>query len=221
MPVGRLVVRTELQKGSSPQKFHNVANRLRPNCCWMTAPIATAWHGAPQSVLTADPTGIFPGTILPSAGRADASGFGSYNSLQAQQTGLFPILPEALSQETMGWRLGPKTGGQGRIRTSVARKGRQVYSLLPLATRPPVHCCHPRKRESLTCRTGFGICLRRGNLPCARTRHVPSAKTGFLLPSPMDSVPSGPLAAIRLPGLGAGDGNRTRDQQLGRLRLYH
>jgi hypothetical protein len=29
-------------------------------------------------------------------------------------------------------------GGQGRIRTPVARKERQVYSLLPLTTRPPV-----------------------------------------------------------------------------------
>ena len=29
-------------------------------------------------------------------------------------------------------------GGRGRIRTSVARKGRQIYSLLPLTTRPPV-----------------------------------------------------------------------------------
>ena len=31
------------------------------------------------------------------------------------------------------------TGGQGRIRTPVARKERQVYSLLPLTARPPVH----------------------------------------------------------------------------------
>ena len=29
-------------------------------------------------------------------------------------------------------------GGQGRIRTSVARKGRQIYSLLVLAAHPPV-----------------------------------------------------------------------------------
>ncbi len=32
-----------------------------------------------------------------------------------------------------------KTGAQGRIRTSVARKERQIYSLLPLTARPPVH----------------------------------------------------------------------------------
>ena len=31
-----------------------------------------------------------------------------------------------------------RTDGQGRIRTSVARKERQIYSLLPLTTRPPV-----------------------------------------------------------------------------------
>jgi hypothetical protein len=30
------------------------------------------------------------------------------------------------------------SGGRGRIRTSVARKERQIYSLLPLAARPPV-----------------------------------------------------------------------------------
>src|SRR5262249_10625428 len=31
-----------------------------------------------------------------------------------------------------------RTGGRGRIRTSVARKERQIYSLLVLATHPPV-----------------------------------------------------------------------------------
>jgi hypothetical protein len=31
-----------------------------------------------------------------------------------------------------------KPGAQGRIRTSVARKERQIYSLLPLTARPPV-----------------------------------------------------------------------------------
>ena len=30
------------------------------------------------------------------------------------------------------------SGGRGRIRTSVARKERQIYSLLVLATHPPV-----------------------------------------------------------------------------------
>ena len=45
-------------------------------------------------------------------------------------------------RETITRKVGPKTGGRGRIRTSVARKGRQVYSLLPLAARPPVHELH-------------------------------------------------------------------------------
>ncbi len=31
-----------------------------------------------------------------------------------------------------------ESGGRGRIRTSVARKERQIYSLLVLATHPPV-----------------------------------------------------------------------------------
>ena len=35
--------------------------------------------------------------------------------------------------------LAEAAGAQGRIRTSVARKERQIYSLLPLTTRPPVH----------------------------------------------------------------------------------
>src|SRR5207245_11793013 len=34
-------------------------------------------------------------------------------------------------------------GAQGRIRTSVARKERQIYSLLPLTTRPPVQNADP------------------------------------------------------------------------------
>ena len=34
--------------------------------------------------------------------------------------------------------MGKSVSGQGRIRTSVARKERQIYSLLPLTARPPV-----------------------------------------------------------------------------------
>jgi hypothetical protein len=36
-------------------------------------------------------------------------------------------------------------GGRGRIRTFVARKERQIYSLLVLATHPPVPVCVGRK----------------------------------------------------------------------------
>ena len=39
------------------------------------------------------------------------------------------------------------TGGRGRIRTFVARKERQIYSLLVLATHPPV----PRKQNDANC----------------------------------------------------------------------
>src|ERR1700737_4783844 len=38
-----------------------------------------------------------------------------------------------------------ETGAQGRIRTSVARKERQIYSLLPLTTRPPVRTIAERR----------------------------------------------------------------------------
>ena len=49
-------------------------------------------------------------------------------------------LPEdSLSPNSLGSVRCAGAGGRGRIRTSVARKGRQVYSLLPLAARPPVH----------------------------------------------------------------------------------
>src|SRR5262245_20042355 len=46
------------------------------------------------------------------------------------------------------------SGGRGRIRTSVARKERQIYSLLPLAARPPVLAVRPqyshKKRDVLS-----------------------------------------------------------------------
>ena len=38
----------------------------------------------------------------------------------------------------------PASGGQGRVRTSVDRKGRQIYSLLLLTTQPPVRNSFPR-----------------------------------------------------------------------------
>ena len=46
-------------------------------------------------------------------------------------------------------------GAQGRIRTSVARKERQIYSLLPLTTRPPVHASteHPALSKFLKAKT--------------------------------------------------------------------
>src|SRR5690242_5965175 len=61
-----------------------------------------------------------------------------------------------------------KSGAQGRIRTSVARKERQIYSLLPLTTRPPVR--NLARRRAIERRP-----------PCADSRppaeHATSAKT--------------------------------------------
>ena len=52
-------------------------------------------------------------------------------------------LPEdSLSPEHSGSANHAGAGGRGRIRTSVARKERQIYSLLVLTTHPPV----PRRR---------------------------------------------------------------------------
>jgi hypothetical protein len=45
-------------------------------------------------------------------------------------------------------------GGQGRIRTSVARKERQIYSLLPLTTRPPVRLA-TRSRQTANGNAGI------------------------------------------------------------------
>ena len=47
-------------------------------------------------------------------------------------------------------------GGRGRIRTSVARKERQIYSLLVLATHPPVRTGKPPSRS-----TGHLLSIRR------------------------------------------------------------
>jgi hypothetical protein len=55
------------------------------------------------------------------------------------------------------------SGGRGRIRTSVARKERQIYSLLVLATHPPVRTGKqntPRPgSSSLTEDTRASICI--------------------------------------------------------------
>ena len=54
-------------------------------------------------------------------------------------------LPEdSLSPDASGLACCAGAGGRGRIRTSVARKERQIYSLLVLTTHPPV----PRGRTT-------------------------------------------------------------------------
>jgi hypothetical protein len=61
-----------------------------------------------------------------------------------------PACPEHLSGSKLS--NGPakrlNNGAQGRIRTSVARKERQIYSLLPLTTRPPVQSGYSQPRNT-------------------------------------------------------------------------
>ena len=55
------------------------------------------------------------------------------------RTGDLVLTKDVLCQLSYVGRFGSnRPHGQGRIRTSVARKERQIYSLLPLTTRPPV-----------------------------------------------------------------------------------
>jgi hypothetical protein len=81
-------------------------------------------------------------------------------------------------------------GAQGRIRTSVARKERQIYSLLPLTTRPPVpsmarpafltsggrqpglQSCSKQDFSGL-CETGGGLRLSAGP-SCRHARDTPT-----------------------------------------------
>ena len=55
------------------------------------------------------------------------------------QTASYLAPPRAATSGATGEPTVKNPGAQGRIRTSVARKERQIYSLLPLTTRPPVH----------------------------------------------------------------------------------
>ena len=71
-------------------------------------------------------------------------------------------------------RITIKPGGQGRIRTSVARKERQIYSLLPLTTRPPVR---PRRTASdLRHRPLTHLSGKTGG-PSARNAHTSASRS--------------------------------------------
>ena len=68
-----------------------------------------------------------------------------------------PYQGRALPSELRGptsalYVFAPRAYGQGRIRTSVARKERQIYSLLPLTTRPPVRSTSQRRVHHPTLR---------------------------------------------------------------------
>src|SRR5215831_19399463 len=76
-------------------------------------------------------------------------------------------------------------GGRGRIRTSVARKERQIYSLLPLAARPPVRALLSTRYYYSICTTFCGpaklrqrYCHHRGDL---LTSHSPGNRSGHFL----------------------------------------
>src|SRR5437899_11015372 len=66
-------------------------------------------------------------------------------------------------------------GGQGRIRTPVARKERQIYSLLPLATRPPVRfrVAGEKARWGAAFSRAFFFAWFRGSLIATGLTHSP------------------------------------------------
>jgi hypothetical protein len=68
-----------------------------------------------------------------------------------------------------------KPGAQGRIRTSVARKERQIYSLLPLTTRPPVHIRPSTPLSSTFLRTRPRRIGPESPVPTVKEHRVPSA----------------------------------------------
>src|SRR5690606_16765604 len=70
-------------------------------------------------------------------------------------------LPLSYTRNRSGSPLLSKAGGRGWIRTSVRSRG-QIYSLLPLTTRPPFRPCF-RERQS-ACRAGASL---RGARPIA------------------------------------------------------
>src|ERR1700732_2383727 len=82
-----------------------------------------------------------------------------------------------------------RNGGRGRIRTSVARKERQIYSLLVLATHPPVRTgnrhrdrarslCPRRDTRSSVLFTQETVCLLCNRNSAAQHRYDPKKSAG-------------------------------------------
>jgi hypothetical protein len=90
-------------------------------------------------------------------------------------------------------------GAQGRIRTSVARKERQIYSLLPLTTRPPVHIT--------SAPTGIQIRAGAPSRPSIRSRKP--SRPGIAIPAVKERLPNAPA---RLCNSGALHRARRTDQ---------
>ena len=89
-----------------------------------------------------------------------------------------------------------KTGGRGRIRTSVARKERQIYSLLVLATHPPVPQNHLGRRLRRPVNpSGHNFIVPRYQLELYRTavRGTPQCRKG--------SCPKTPTLALLSRGI--------------------
>src|SRR6202050_3216893 len=89
-----------------------------------------------------------------------------------------------------------KTGGRGRIRTSVARKERQIYSLLVLATHPPVPQNHLGRRLRRPVNpSGHSFIVPRYQLELYRTavRGTPQCRKG--------SCPKTPTLALLSRGI--------------------
>ena len=105
-------------------------------------------------------------TLPPIARGADSVTFRSRTLYQLSYNGL-TLPPIALGADSVTFRsrtlyqlsyngrTAKTNGGQGRIRTSVARKERQIYSLLPLTTRPPVRLA-TRSRQTANGNAGKG-----------------------------------------------------------------
>ncbi len=78
---------------------------------------------------------------------------------------LAPRTPRMLPQPVLRAFPTSNHGAQGRIRTSVARKERQIYSLLPLTARPPVPK-HPSEQKPVRRGPAFQLAC---NSSCAST----------------------------------------------------
>ena len=76
---------------------------------------------------------------------------------------ILPVLPSTVLL-FISSRAAPETGGRGRIRTFVARKERQIYSLLVLATHPPVL---EKLRQNFYC-----VSRKLIEIPCAASENT-------------------------------------------------
>ena len=148
---------------------------------------------------------------------------GEWQAYDSQTTARSPHLARHLSLVTSHC-LG---GGQGRIRTSVDRMGRQIYSLLLLTAQPPVRIWSRqtgRRVRAAYHATPFAL-VRDSNPPLARGTSSPAQVyirslvvrfpfTRYGPPSPK------PEPAAALASSGAGEGTRTPDPLITNQMLY-